>query len=480
LKVIVGIDLGTTGVKIEVYDVNGQLLSSSSSPIEKQNIDEWINCLKSAAPSKLLKRFKSDEKAIVVDSTSGSFLITDSKGNPLMPPSMYYERAPEEFNKMKSWESSEALKKLGVELSPTSPIPRLMKLHIERIKEARWILPPTTWLTYRLLFKEGEKWEELSMDWTNALKFGEDITGIEPKWFKPIFDDAGIPLSLLPSIAPCGKLLGKAESQLAEEMGLKGAYIFHGMTDGNASAIASGCVKIGDMGIGCGSTTVPKYVCQELKPHPALYYHKHPISGYLAGAAPVTGGFVDWFVKKALGVSIEEAYRLAESIQPGSEYLFFPQGDRSPFNDPAMGAAFLGLWPTEESREVVVGRLMRSMLLGIALFEYFYLKLFEDLFKSFISVVSITGGGTKSRFWNSIRASIYERPVRVMEEKVCVGAIITVLLKSGIYKSSQEAVKAFLRVVDEVQPNPELSAKYKLMKTLFLKRWEALKPIYKA
>ena len=48
--------------------------------------------------------------------------------------------------------------------------------------------------------------------------------------------------------------------ELAEGIGLKGAKLFHGMTDGNASAIATGCIEPGDFGIGCGTTTVPRYV----------------------------------------------------------------------------------------------------------------------------------------------------------------------------------------------------------------------------
>jgi len=102
------------------------------------------------------------------------------------------------------------------------------------------------------------------------------------------------------------------------------------MTDGNASAIATGCVEPGDFGIGCGTTTVPKYVCEELKPHPAIYYHKHrarkhPLRGYLAGAAPVTGGMLDWFSEKVFGISTKEAFSLIEKVKPGEEYRYFPR-----------------------------------------------------------------------------------------------------------------------------------------------------------
>jgi xylulokinase len=479
---LVSIDLGTTSVKVEIYNGGGSFLIAGRASIREQTVDAWVNALLEAFPSKALKESKPEEKIVVVDSTSGSFLLVDKMGNPLFPPSMYYEKAAKEFEELNRFESARVLADKGNALSPTSPLPRILRLKRqdpERFKRVRWILPPATWLTYKLYFKEGEKWENLSIDWTNALKFGEDITKSRPEWFKPVFDDAGVPLKLLPSIVPCGAFVGYANSNLAKDLGLDGARIYHGMTDGNASALATGCVGIGDFGLGCGTTTVPKYVCSELKPHEAIYYHKHPIQGYLAGAAPVTGGMIDWFIGKVLGINAEEAYSLAEKAKPGEEYLYFPQGDRSPFNDASMGAAFLDLWPSDEPRDVVVGKLVRSMLLGVTFLEYYYIALFEELFETKIKRVNITGGGTRSFFWNLIRASVYERPVRVMEEKVCVGALIPIVVNLGFYKNAEEASKVFLKVVDEVKPSPKLVSKYRDRRDSFMAKWEKLREVYR-
>ena len=157
-----------------------------------------------------------------------------------------------------------------------------------------------------------------------------DVTQQHPSWFKPLFDSIGISTDLLPRIVPCGEEIGPARSELAEKLGLRGARVFHGMTDGNAAALAVGCVAEGDFGFSCGTTTAAKFVCNEMKPHQAIYYHKHPFQGFLAGAAPVTAGALDWFAGKIMGITVARAFEQAATVEPGSEYLYFPQGDRSP------------------------------------------------------------------------------------------------------------------------------------------------------
>jgi sugar (pentulose or hexulose) kinase len=481
LEVLIGIDLGTTGVRAEAYNLKGEVLMSKKSSIAKQTVEQWLNALIEAVPSGIIENYAPSEKIVTADSTSGTVLLVDKYGAPLFPPLMYYESAVKENEELKNRNSAEELARKGVSISSTSPLPKIMHAmrgDPDKFRKVRWILPPTSWLLYKLHFKEGEKWEDTAVDWTNALKLGEDITSATPSWFTPIFEDSGVSAELLPSITECGSFIGEARSDLAERMGLKGAKLFHGMTDGNASAIATGCIEPGDFGLGCGTTTVPKYVCEELKPHPAIYYHKHPLRGYLAGAAPVTGGMLDWFSEKVFGTSIEEAFSYTEQTEPGKEYLYFPQGDRSPFDDPLSGAALIGLWPEDKSREEILGKVFRSIMVGITFLEYYYISLFENLFNAQIPEVKLTGGGTRSYLWNRIRASIYERPVRIMKEQVVVGALIPVALKLKLYKDAEEAANILLKTTSEIRPDTELTLKYKSSRDLFMQRWKNIREIY--
>jgi len=477
LAKLIGLDLGTTGVRYECYDIDGDNLASGRNKIREQTTEEWTRSLRSAVRNK--KRFRASEQLLLsAQGTSGTVLLVDEYGNDVFKPIMYYEKAVDEYQKIEALEQVADLSRRGISISATSPLPKILrvkKTEPERFRKVRWILSPTVWLLYRLAYSEDEKWEQICTDWTNALKFGADLTQEQPLWFEPLFDATGISTDLLPRIVPCGEELGTARSRMAAKLGLRNATIFQGMTDGNAAALAVGCMREGDFGLSCGNTTVVKYVCSEMKTHQAIYYHKHPLGGYLAGAAPVTAGMLDWFADKIMGIEIGKVFELAGNVEPGRECLYFPQGDRSPFDDPELGAAFLRVWPEESSRDAARARIFRSMVLGLTLFEYYYVTLFESLFNRTIQEAKITGGGTRSTWWNRLRASIYDFPVRVMEERPGIGALIPAILRLGLFKDLQELQNSLLRVVNVCQPDRTLGSKYVSSRDLFLKRWEKVR-----
>ncbi|RLG86128.1 MAG: xylulose kinase, partial [Thermoprotei archaeon] len=74
---LIGIDLGTSSVKVEVYSEDGELLASGSAPISRQDPDEWIGALRRAMPVDTPRSCGTCGKIVSVDSTSGSFLLVD-------------------------------------------------------------------------------------------------------------------------------------------------------------------------------------------------------------------------------------------------------------------------------------------------------------------------------------------------------------------------------------------------------------------
>jgi xylulokinase len=474
---LVGLDLGTSGVRFECYDTAGQVLASGRSRIEEETVGKWLASLMTAIP-KRNRPWNPEDTVLSAQSTSGTTILVDEYGSDLFRPLMYYEKDVEQFRKIEMQRSVRSLAKKGISISVTSPLPKLLGVrekYPDLFRKVRWILPATTWLLYRLSYPEGQRWEELSMDWTNALKFGADITSENPSWFTPLFDDVGIPMEMLPRIVPCGEELGYAHSNLAQQLGLKGARIFQGMTDGNATALAVGCMEDGDFGFNSGSSTVVKYACSKMKPHQAVYYHKHPFRGFLAGAAPVTLSTAKWFAEKIMGISVEKAFQLAGGEDLRQEYLYFPQGDREPFGDPELGASFLKVWPDETSMERARGRMFRSMILGLTFFEFYYITLLETLFNREITKANIMGGGTRSPWWNKLRASIYGIPVNVIEERPGIGALIPAAMKLKLFRNLKEAQESLLRVNSTYSPDKDLGAKYKNLRDAFLKRWQIVK-----
>lgn len=482
-QLFIGIDLGSSGVRVEVYDIEGNLLSVGRESISSQSVDEWLKALKIAVPT-IVKDCGDCEKHVSITSTSGTLVGVDDHGGVLVGPIMYYERDDEIFEKIKDFEVMKKLSDRSVKLDPTSPIVKIYRLSVskpELYNKVRWFVSPTTYLLYRLFYREDELWNDVCMDYTNSLKFGLDITSFSPTWVEDPYIELGLDLSKLPRPVPVGDKIGAARSRYAEELGLKNAMLYQGLTDGNASALAGGTVDVGDTNIYSGSTTVPKIVVDRIVLHPVLYYHIHPIKGYLAGSATgFTGAFLSWFVEKVLGTDLGKVSEYLDKVEAGTEYLFFPYGDRSPFYDSSMQPALVGLRIIDEPREVILGRFVRSVMLGITLFENYYIDLFEELFNLKISCVHLTGGGTRSRLWNKIRASVYERKVAIHGDLVGPGIIVPFLIRNKFYSSIDEVKQKFIKPIESVEPVANMVKVYRQYKDLFMKKWAKLLELYKA
>jgi len=485
---LIGIELGTSGMRVAVYDIEGKVIVAKETEIKEHTTSTWLNSLAGIFPTELLKRVPSDKKILTVDATSGTMLLVDKYGDPCFPPLMYFEKSKKEtVAKLYESESIKELINGGSKISTTSPLPKIVELKQKDpqvFQNVNWIIPSTTWLLYTLLMEKNKTWtDNIQTDWTNSLKLGADITKSRPEWIHSIFEEVKIASDLLPQIVAPGTPMGAAESELAGKLGISNATVCQGMTDGTAGSLTMGLLHPNDTGINVGSTTVPKIVVEKiyLPIHSAIYYHRHPIKGYLAGAATgAAGTFFSWFVEKIIGLPLEEAIPLAEKYDsPGNECLFFPQGDRSPFDDPQMGAAFLNMWPTDTESQEARSEIIRGLITGMTLMESLYIKIFEELFGP-ISEVKIISKSTKWPFWNKLRASIYEKPISIVREKTPnIGALMPALLHLKLYKSPQDLEK-LIRYQEKVDPDPKLADLYKDKKQRYYGQWQTLKKVYHA
>lgn len=191
-------------------------------------------------------------KHLSITSTSGTLLGVDKYGEVLYGPVMYYERVEEVYKDIRGLSSIKMLNEKGVNVDSSSPIIKI--LYLKRVKpdvynRVKWFVSPTTYILYRLLVREDDVWSEVYTDYTNALKFGLDITSFPPRWFELAYNELGLDIDKLPMLAPISEFIGVAKSRLAEEMGLAGAMLYQGLTDGNAAALAGGAIDIGDVNI---------------------------------------------------------------------------------------------------------------------------------------------------------------------------------------------------------------------------------------
>ncbi|WP_049967500.1 FGGY family carbohydrate kinase [Haloferax prahovense] len=478
---LVGVHLGTASVHVDVYSTDGERLAGDEAPVAEQTTLAWERALHEAAPALPQTGIGS------VASTSGTAVLVDKYGEPVFPPQMYFDSAPEQASKLRDLDLSGLSINQNIAFSPTSPLPKILKLraeHPEKFQRVEWILSPTTWLLYRLRFDASTPWRDIETDWTNALKFGADVTTPLPTWFESLFETLDLPRSLFPAIRPPGSFIGVADGQLAERTGFEGIKLFQGLTDGNASVLANGGVKPGDFSITFGASSVVKYVSESVSPHPALYYHRHPIDGYLPGASFDTGNLLRWFFDRILNCTPERGLELARQVPSGHGYEMFLKGNRSPFFDADVAGSLLGLnYDNSLSTEEVHGRLARGLITGIILTEWTYISLVEEHFNTDIDRVLVINDGTPTLdgnydWWNTLRASIWDRPVVEMEPRTTAGAVMAPALITSIYSDVETAAENLLRERDVIEPDPSVGADFNTQKETYFDRWRDIAEFY--
>lgn len=478
---LVGVYLGTSSVRTAVYDLDGTLLSSGEAPIEEQSVVAWERALKNAAPD-------LPELGICsVASTSGTALLVDEHGEPVFPPQMYYDSAQEQSEQLRRSEAGSELTNWDVVSSSTGPLPKILRLkqeHPERFAEVEWILSPTTWLLYRLRYGRSSVWHNVETDWTNAMKFGADITPSLPTWHEPLFEELGLSTSLLPEIRPPGSYIGVAESDVADQLGFARVRLYQGMTDGSAATIANGSLSAGDFSLTFGTTSMVKYVTDEITPHDTLYYHRHPMDGYVLGASFDSGSVLRWYFNHVLDVPHAHGFELAQSVTPGDEYEVFLQGHRSPLYDPSVGTSILGIeCDTELSTGEVRGRMARGLMTGIILAEWTYISRIEEHFDTTIERVRLINDGAPSlhddyAWWNELRAQIWNKRIVEMDSRMTAGLLVPPALISSVYPDADRAVASLLREQSRIDPGTERKTRYDDRRDDYLDRWHEVAALH--
>ena len=148
-------------------------------------------------------------------------------------------------------------------------------------------------------------------------------------------------------------------------------------------------------------------------------------------------------------------------------YLPYLMGERSPYNDPDARATFIGM-----SMDTTREDMTQAVLEGVA----FALRDSFEVARSLginIERSKICGGGAKSPLWKKIIANVLNIKVDVLktEEGPSLGGAMLAAVACGKYDSVIAAADAIVEVVDTVEPEPELVAKYE-------ERYQAFKQIY--
>ena len=391
-----GIDFGTTAVRAQAIDAEGQLVSEDHRGFgalnECENADIWRDGLWDLLAS-LPAAVRAQLTAIAIDGTSGTVLACDAELKPTHPPLLYNDdRAVAEAQQIAR------VAPLGHPAAAvTSGLAKVLWLK-RRLGHtgARLYLNQADWISGLLTEQPGFS------DYHNALKMGLDLDTLAwPQWMGQLLDLKYLPLPVMP-----GSTLTMLSPARARYLGLNPACVVRaGTTDSIAAFLASGANQSGQAVTSLGSTLVLKLLSDtrvESVEHGVYSHWFGP--RWLAGGASNAGGavlrqFFDECQLAALSAAIDP------TVPSPLDYLPLPRtGERFPINDPHLSPR---LTPRPADDAVFLHGLLESM----ARIEAQGYRLLADLGATPLVEVESAGGGAQNTTWTRIRQRLLGVPV---------------------------------------------------------------------
>lgn len=390
-----GIDVGTSGVRLAARGRDGTLLAMAAAPITApladgprrlQDASLWWQALLEAFAALDLQGIQV--LALAVDGTSGSILAVNDKGEPLSLASMYDDVADAEMLKRIAAAAPPETAALG----GASPLARALAME----KNTPRILHQADWISGKLSGRFDVT------DENNALKSGYDPLARKwPQWIS----ETGLDLKRFPKVVAAGERVGTILADAALQLGLpKDVAFVAGTTDGCAAFLASGARDAGDGVTSLGTTLTLKLLSATpvFAPQSGIYSHRIG-DQWLAGGASNSGGGV-----LAALFSRDDLVRLSGLIDPampaGLDYYPLARpGERFPVNDPHLAPR---LTPRPKEDHVF----LQGILEGMAAIEaQGYARLAEHGASPLSSIRSV-GGGAANGAWTAIRLQTLKVP----------------------------------------------------------------------
>ena len=388
IEVVLGIDVGTSGVRIAARDRDGALKAMVSAPLNGpvldfgralQDPDLWWVAM--AVAFTALDLTGLQVLALAIDGTSGTVLPVDAEGRPVGIASMYNDVAESEHvQRIKTVAPPETAAH-----GATSPLARLIPMQAN----ASRILHQADWLLGQFCGRFDVS------DENNALKSGYDpVSRVWPAWIA----DVGVDVAKLPTVVAAGTRVGPILPAVADVFGLpRDVAVVTGTTDGCAGFLASGAKEPGDGATSLGTTLTLKLLSATPVFAPQYGIYSHRIGDqWLAGGASNSGGAV---LKQFF--SAEKIVRLSAlmdgQVATGLDYYPLPKiGERFPINDPEMQ-------PRMTPRPGEDHVFLQAIFEGIAEIEALGYRRLAELGASPLKSIRSAGGGAANAVWTDIR-----------------------------------------------------------------------------
>lgn len=482
--VLLGIDLGTSSVKVGLVDLEGRLLTTTREdyPVSHPRAGwaetdpaQWWSAVVHAVRAATAVA-AGRPVAIGLSGQMHGLVATGADLEPVRPAML--------------WSDSRAIPQLAAyrqlpahvrwrlrnPLSPGMAGPMLAWLATHEpisLAATRWALQPKDWLRTRLTRQVHAEPSDASATLLYSLT--------EDRWDPDVLAALGVNGDVLAPLLPAsGSAAGHLDDAAAAGLGLPpGLPVAAGAADTAAAALGSGLVAPGHaaLTIGSGAQLVAPVETLDRSARvtePVTHtYRAATDSGWYAMAACLNAGLALTWVRTVLGISWSELYAAAGSEPRPDDPLFLPHlaGERTPYLDPDMRGAWLGLAP-QHDRTV----LLRAALEGVAL----SIRQALDALRQDghpVTQLRLAGGGSTDGGWRQMLADVLGCELRPVDAPAASarGAALLGMRAAGLL--DEPALLRLLPAPSEpvVAPRQAASSMYDERRDLFRQRVAALR-----
>ena len=479
----IGVDLGTSAVKLLLMDENGKIhkIVSKEYPLyfpqpgwSEQKPEDWFAQSMEGIKELTAECDKAQVKGISFGGQMHGLVALDENDEVIRPAILWNDgRTGKQVEYLNNVIGKEKLSKYTANIAFagfTAPKILWMKDNEpENFTRICKIMLPKDYLAYKLSGSFCTEYSDAS---------GMLLLDVEHKcWSKEMMEICDITEEQLPQLYESWEVAGTLKEDVAKELGLAAdVKVIAGAGDNAAAAVGTATVGDGGCNISLG-TSGTLFISSEkfgVDDHNALHSFAHADGNYhLMGCMLSAASCNKWWMDDILKTT-DYAWEQKGITGLGENrvfYLPYLMGERSPHNDPDARAAFIGM-----SMDTTREDMTLAVLEGVA----FGLRDSLEVARS-IGVApkrtKICGGGAKSPLWRKIIANVMNMNVDIIEseEGPGYGAAILAAVGCGVFPSVEEAAKRLVKVVATEEPEAELVEKYEERYQKFKKFYPALK-----
>ena len=444
-KCILGIDLGTSSVKILKKYRDGSIQKLKNTYENPLPLGWWQAILK------LLEMIDWQEvEAIGMTSQVGTYLVNEEE--------VIGWNQPIGKEELKWWKENYTTEQFVQEISMphpdiiSYPLPRL-KYVKEHIKNIKTICQPKEYIL-----------KQLTGEWVTDAYSWRGLANLEKQEYSDFFlQELGIDKSVLPNIQRYDSLAGYTkELSLVTNTLPQGIPVYVGLNDYYAGLLGMGVGEEGQMFDLTGTSEHVGVIQKEMALDSTL------VSG------PYLQDMVHYGVTASSGPSIKYGLRLAplgeldlEAMKDKKPPVFLPylKGERAPIWNPDARGVFFGL---EEKTDLE--QMQYAIMEGVVFSLY---HIYETMGKPKIQKITISGGAAEIAYLNRLKAQVFNSTVQVVEESdvSALGACMVAAVGVGVYDTYKQVQEEWVQIARTIEPKGDYD-------TWFAKRFELYKNLY--